>query len=228
MEAVILAGGLGTRLQSTLPDIPKPMAPVGGKPFLWYLFKWIARYPISRIVLSTGYKSEEISEYFGDSFESMSLEYAIEEKPLGTGGGLMNATRRLTGSDFIVINGDTYFPIDLKRLFLYHTGHCGFITIALKRMTNFSRYGSVECKGDLIVRFNEKKPCADGLINGGIYAISRKLLMEKEFPEVFSLEEDLLGKSAGNGTLRCMTFEEPFLDIGIPEDYGRASELLKA
>lgn len=227
MEVVILAGGLGTRLRSALPDIPKPMAPIAGKPFLWYVLKWISGYSVNKIVLSTGYKTEIIKDHFGSSFSNIPLEYAIEDKPLGTGGGLMNAVKSLTGKDFLVINGDTFFPVDLKKLFIYHTDHSGFITVALKHMRDFSRYGTVECKGDFIVRFHEKEPCRDGLINGGIYVMNRKLLISDDHPEVFSLEKEILEKNAGRGVLRCLTFEDPFIDIGIPEDYKRAAEILK-
>jgi D-glycero-alpha-D-manno-heptose 1-phosphate guanylyltransferase len=227
MEAIILAGGLGTRLRSAIQDIPKPMAPVSGKPFLFYILRWVSEYNPGRIVLSIGYKSETIREYFGQSFEGIPIEYAVEEKPLGTGGGLMNAARITNGSDFLVINGDTWFPVDLKKLYVYHTGLCSFITIALKKMTDFSRYGAVECKDGFIFRFNEKKQVSEGLVNGGIYVVNRKLLLSGYYPEVFSIEKDILEKKAGRKELRYMVFDEPFLDIGIPDDYLKAAEIIK-
>jgi D-glycero-alpha-D-manno-heptose 1-phosphate guanylyltransferase len=202
------------------------MAPVSGKPFLFYILKWLSEYNPGRIVLSTGYKSEIIKEYFGNSFEGIPIEYAVEEKPLGTGGGLINAARTAIGSDLLVINGDTWFPVDLKQLCVYHTGLCCFITIALKKMTDFSRYGAVECKDGFIFRFHEKKQVSEGLINGGIYVVNRKLLLSGNYPEVFSMERDILEKKAGRKELRYMVFEEPFLDIGIPEDYLKAAEII--
>lgn len=228
METVVLAGGLGTRLRSAIRDLPKPMAPVDGKPFLEYLLEWISAYKPDRIVLSVGYRHEAIKEYFGDTFTGIPLIYAIEEEPLGTGGGIINAARFTSGPDIIVINGDTWFPVDLKKMMVYHTGHCSFITIALKKMTNFSRYGAVECNEEFIMRFHEKKECAEGLINGGIYCINRKLLMAGNFPGVFSMEKDILEKKAGTRDLRYQVFDEPFLDIGIPEDYEHAARIIKA
>jgi D-glycero-alpha-D-manno-heptose 1-phosphate guanylyltransferase len=226
MEAVILAGGMGTRLHDAVPGLPKPMAPVNGKPFLWYLLSWLTEYPISKIILSTGYRHESIFDYFGDAFQGVPVEYAIEKEPLGTGGGLMLAAGKVTGSDFIVINGDTYFPVDLSEIYLFHTGQSAFVTVALKKMKDFSRYGTVECIDGKIIQFREKKFCHDGLINGGIYVINRDRLMSWNLPEVSSLEKDVLEKGAGTGDLRGMVFTEPFLDIGIPEEYHRAVDVL--
>jgi D-glycero-alpha-D-manno-heptose 1-phosphate guanylyltransferase len=227
MEAVILAGGMGKRLHDAVPGLPKPMAPVNGKPFLWHLLSWLIEYPVSKIILSTGYKHESIIEYFGDAFQGVPVEYAIEKEPLGTGGGLMLATERVSGSDFFVINGDTYFPVNLAEMYLFHTAQHPFITVALKKMTDFSRYGAVECIDGKIIQFHEKKFCHDGFINGGIYVMNRKMLISRHFPEIFSLEKDILEKSSGKDDLRGMVFTEPFLDIGIPEEYHRAGDVLR-
>jgi Nucleoside-diphosphate-sugar pyrophosphorylase involved in lipopolysaccharide biosynthesis/translation initiation factor 2B, gamma/epsilon subunits (eIF-2Bgamma/eIF-2Bepsilon) len=226
MEAVILAGGMGTRLAKAVPDVPKPMAPIDGKPFLWYLLKWLIRFPVSKLILSTGYKTDTIMNFFGDSFMGIPVEYAIEGEPLGTGGGLMLAVGKVSEPDFLVINGDTYFPVDLREFYSFHTIHSAFITVALKRMKDFSRYGAVECSDGKILQFHEKKLCHDGFINGGIYAINRMWLISQHFPEIFSLEKEILEKRAGTGDLRCLIFNAPFLDIGIPEEYNRASDVL--
>jgi D-glycero-alpha-D-manno-heptose 1-phosphate guanylyltransferase len=227
MEAVILAGGMGTRLHDAVPGLPKPMAPVNGKPFLWHLLSWLTEYPVSKIILSTGYKHESIIDYFGDAFQGVPVEYAIEKEPLGTGGGLMHATERVNGADFIVINGDTYFPVNLSEIYLFHTRQSAFITVALKKMQDFSRYGTVEYIDGKIIQFHEKKFCHDGFINGGIYVMNRNMLISQQLPEIFSLEKELLEKSAGIGDLRGMVFTEPFLDIGIPEEYYRAVDVLR-
>jgi D-glycero-alpha-D-manno-heptose 1-phosphate guanylyltransferase len=226
MEAVILAGGMGTRLRNAVPDLPKPMAPVDGKPFLGYLLEWLTEYPVSKIILSIGYKPEAITGYFGNSFLGIPVEYVIEEEPLGTGGGIMRACRDVSESDFLVINGDTFFPIDLMKLYSFHTWHGCFITVALKKMKDFSRYGSVEYNDGKILQFHEKKLCHDGFINGGIYAINRRIMMSQHLPKVFSFEKEILEKSAGSGDLRGMIFDEPFLDIGMPEEYRRASDIM--
>lgn len=228
MEAIILAGGLGTRLRKVIGDVPKPMAPVNGKPFLSYLFEWLRKYPVEKIIISAGYKSESIIEYFGGSFLGIPVVYAIEEKPLGTGGAVLFALQESSCENILIVNGDTFFPIDLNRFCDYHTGSDSRITIALKRMKEFSRYGSVECLGNTITKFNEKKFCHEGLINGGIYLINREFLESRKLPDTFSLEKDFLKKEAGSSLMKCMTFDDIFLDIGIPEDYRRAASVLKS
>jgi D-glycero-alpha-D-manno-heptose 1-phosphate guanylyltransferase len=224
MEAIILAGGMGTRLRKTIGDIPKPMAPVNGRPFLYYVLNWLKDHPVEKILISTGYRSGSIIDYFGESFTGIPLEYIVEKSPLGTGGALMLALQQCSGSDVLVVNGDTYFPVPLESFFLFHTSMGNRFTVALKHMTCFSRYGSVECSGETIICFNEKKFCADGLINGGIYMVNREFFRSLKLPEVFSLESDVLEKQAGASILKCRIFDEPFIDIGTPEDYSRAGD----
>jgi D-glycero-alpha-D-manno-heptose 1-phosphate guanylyltransferase len=227
MEAIILAGGLGKRLRDTIADLPKPMAPVKGKPFLFHLLTWLKDYPVEKIIMSTGYRSESIADYFGDSFSDIALDYAVEKKPLGTGGAIRFALERSTGDNVLVLNGDTYFPVDLDKFIMFHERSRNLFSLALKPMKDFSRYGTVECAGDTIIRFIEKKYCKEGLINGGIYIINRKFFESLNLPEVFSIEADLLEKQAASSVLKCMVFDEPFIDIGIPEDYSRAGGFLK-
>ena len=226
MEAIILAGGMGTRLRKVIEDMPKPMAPVRGKPFLYYLLRWLNQYPVDRLILSVGYKSETIFDYFGDSFGTLPIEYTTEKKPLGTGGAIKYALRKTYGENILVLNGDTWFPINLNEFFSFHSGNNNMFSVALKPMQNFSRYGSVQCHEDIIVRFNEKKFCSEGLINGGIYLINRDFIESRELPEVFSLENEILEKEAGSGILKCSIFDAPFLDIGVPEDYRKAGTIL--
>jgi|PlaIllAssembly_1097288.scaffolds.fasta_scaffold127518_2 D-glycero-alpha-D-manno-heptose 1-phosphate guanylyltransferase len=226
MEAVILAGGMGTRLRSVIKDIPKPMAPVNGKPFLFFVLQWVHRYPVEKIILSLGFRAGTVRDYFGDSFSGIPVEYVIEDQPLGTGGAVKYATRFTEGDHFLVINGDTFFPIDLKKFYDFHIENSNLVSIALKRMKDFDRYGTVECHEDTIVRFREKGFCSEGLINGGIYLINKNYFESKELPEVFSIEKDLMEKEAGSGILKAQIFDDIFIDIGIPEDYQRASELL--
>jgi len=227
-EAVILAGGRGTRLQKLISDVPKPMAPVNGKPFLYYVLLWLEKNRIERVIISSGYKAESIVNYFGNSFYNLSIDYATEAKPLGTGGAVRFAFRKTTGDEIIVINGDTYFPIDLERFYLFHTKGRNLFSIALKRMKDFSRYGSVEVDGNAILRFNEKKQCTEGLINGGIYLVNRQFIESQQSREVFSLEKDFLEAEAGSGNIKGIVFDDPFIDIGMPEDYLEAQALLKS
>jgi len=227
MEAIILAGGMGTRLQEVVSDLPKPMAPVNGKPFLHHVFLWLEEYKIEKVTISAGYKSEAIVSYFGDSFNRISVGYAIEDKPLGTGGAVKYALQNTSANEVLIINGDTYFPINLHKFCSFHSENRNAFSIALKRMKDFSRYGSVICEGSTIIKFNEKRFCRDGLINGGIYIAERRFIDSALLPEVFSLEKDLLEKEAGSGRLKCQVYDDPFVDIGIPEDYLRVQSLLK-
>ena len=226
MEVIILAGGLGTRLQEVVSDVPKTMAPVNGKPFLHYLLSWLKNYQVEKIILSVGYKSETVLKYFGNSFLNIPVEYVVEEKLLGTGGAVKYALNRAEGYNILVLNGDTYFPIDLNKFFAFHSDNNYQFSVALKRMKNFTRYGSVDCRRDTIIRFNEKEFCPDGLINGGIYFINRKFFGSIQLPEVFSLEKDLLEKEAGSYLIKGLIFDELFIDIGLPEDYKRAAAVL--
>jgi D-glycero-alpha-D-manno-heptose 1-phosphate guanylyltransferase len=214
-------------LSEVVADVPKPMAPVNGKPFLYYIFQWLEKFFFERVIISTGYKSETIIKYFGKSFGSIPIKYVIENKPLGTGGALMFALPKTEVSDILVLNGDTWFPIELNSFYSTHIQNKNLMSVALKRMKDFSRYGSVECRNNTIVRFNEKKYCSEGLVNGGIYLINRKYLESKKLPEVFSLEKEILEKEAGSSDLKCKIYDDPFIDIGIPEDYHLAGSLLK-
>ena len=227
MEAIILAGGLGTRLQKVVSDIPKPMAPVAGKPFLYYIFAWIRKYPVDKIILSIGYKAESITEYFGNSAFDIPVEYVVEKKPLGTGGAVKLALERTEGNDILILNGDTWFPVDIRKLIEFHIEKKSIFTVALKRMLDFDRYGTVELEKNKILKFKEKKYCHEGLINGGIYIARREYVSSWKMPEVFSLEKDILEKEAGKLILNGMVFDDPFLDIGVPDDYAKAEKILK-
>jgi D-glycero-alpha-D-manno-heptose 1-phosphate guanylyltransferase len=227
MEAIILAGGLGTRLQEVVSDVPKPMAPVNGNPFLYYVLRWLGKSKIEKVTISAGFKAKSIISYFGNTFEKIHIEYAIEEKPLGTGGALKFALSKTTEKRLLIINGDTYFPVNLDEFRSFHSENRSVFSIALKKMKNFSRYGSVECEGNTILKFNEKRFCKEGFINGGIYITDRKFLESGQFPEVFSLEKDLLEKEAKSWKLKGLVFDDPFIDIGIPEDYMKAQSFLR-
>lgn len=227
MEAIVLVGGLGTRLKSVINDIPKPMALVKNKPFLEYVLKWLSGYNFTKIVLSAGYKSDMIKSYFKYAFKNVPIEYAIELEPLGTGGGILNALSHINDENVLVVNGDTYFPIDIDAFFLGHLTMEGKITIALKEMIYFDRYGSVSMdQNSNILQFNEKKFQKQGLINGGIYLLKRKFIQELSLPLKFSFEKEILEKESKNKVIKGMQFNYQFLDIGIPEDYYRADQLL--
>lgn len=218
--AVILAGGFGTRLQSVLPDLPKPMAPVAGKPFLEYLFQQCKKSGIEKIILSVGYKHEAIKNYFGNEFECISVQYSIEENPLGTGGAILKASELVDEENFFVLNGDSFFATDLGEISFFHETEKPDISLALKMMFNFERYGSVVRNDDCrIVSFHEKKFVEQGEINAGVYVVNKKFLQSLSLPEKFSFEKDVLEKYVSEKKFCGISFMNYFIDIGIPEDY---------
>ena len=221
MEAIILAGGLGTRLRSVVSEVPKCMAPVGGKPFLQYMLEWLSRFDITHVVLSVGYLKEVIFDFISSREWPFEISYAIEKEPLGTGGGIVLAISKCRGDKVYVLNGDTFFNVDLNDL-----PFVAPVTLALKPMRNFNRYGAVDWDGDLVTGFHEKQPCAEGLINGGVYAIDRSQLDLVLYPKKFSFETDLLVPLTSLFLVAGRVLDGYFIDIGIPEDFERAQREL--
>ncbi len=228
MEVIILAGGLGTRLRSEVKDVPKCMAPVAGKPFLWYLLKDLCKYQsVKRVILSVGYLREVIFEWI-DNVKSefpFEFDYAIEEEPLGTGGGIRLSMSKVTEAEAVVLNGDTYFAVDLDELLSKHRSFSGSkLTLALKPMKDFDRYGTVDLEPDnTISKFNEKQPCKEGLINGGIYVLAKDDSIFEGQPKKFSFETEVMQPlSRKPGNLFGVVQNGYFIDIGIPEDYHKA------
>ena len=227
-EAIILAGGFGTRLSHVVSDVPKPMAPVYGKPFLTYLIDRLIDAGIRRVILATGYKHECIESYFGTSYRGIEIVYSQETTPLFTGGALLQAAQKIQSEDFVVLNGDTLFDIDLQKLYDFHVQNHANLTIALRQVADTSRYGSVTCSNSNIIAFKEKaESVGTGDINGGIYAINREWLMNQNLPTKFSFEKELMQPLAGDPSFYGLRFNNYFIDIGVPEDYYRAQEEFK-
>lgn len=226
MEAIILAGGFGTRLRHVVSEVPKPMAPMNdeGKPFLSVLLDQLAEQGMGHVVLSTGYMSDVIEKYFGNAYEGMQLDYSVETSPLFTGGAVKLALSRCSESDVFVLNGDTYFKVDLQRMLTYHQGRNAEFTIAVKEMHDFNRYGTVEYDDTGIHCFREKMPCKDGWINGGVYCLKKELLSQVA-EDKFSLEKDFMEKQVEKIKMYAFPSDGFFIDIGIPEDYYRACEI---
>lgn len=223
-EAIILAGGFGTRLQEVVKDLPKPMAPVNGRPFLTYILDYLIYYQYDKVILSVGYLHEKIEEYFGSQYKSLAIDYAVETEPLGTGGGILNAFSKCTGDNVLVMNGDTFFKVDLNRFERFHLEKQSLLSIVLREVEDVSRYGSVTI-GDnqMIILFSEKESTeGSGLINGGTYLIHRKLFEKHPQPEKFSFEKDLMAKLYRQELFFGMPSDGYFIDIGIPKDYARA------
>lgn len=227
MEVIILAGGLGTRLRSVVSEVPKCMAPVAGKPFLYYILKYLTKYPISRVILSVGYLREIIFDWVKEHNEEFpfDFDYTIEEEPLGTGGGIKLALSKTNEPNVIILNGDTFFDVDLNALCQCHYNSNKNITLALKLMRNFNRYGTVtfDSMSGTIFSFNEKKYCDKGLINGGVYVVNRNAPLFKGLPEKFSFETAVLEPQCAAKNLQGIVQDGYFIDIGIPEDYQKAN-----
>jgi NDP-sugar pyrophosphorylase family protein len=222
-QALILVGGLGTRLGKLTALNPKPMLLVAERPFVEYLVTNLKRHGINKIVFSTGYCSDKVMNFFGDgSSYGIDISYVVELNPLGTGGAILNAKEYLD-SEFFVINGDSLFDINYAKLVgLLSSDLNALIAIALRETEDVSRYGYVKIAGHHVNGFNEKSVNnIPGLVNGGIY------LMKKEVLGCFSeeqtsLEEDWFPKLAQMKKLLGQKFDGYFIDIGIPLDYNRS------
>ncbi len=225
--AIILAGGLGTRLRSAVPDLPKCMAPVAGKPFIAHVIDFCIEEGVTNFILSLGYKSEVIINYVSFQYPQLNVDYAIEEEPLGTGGGIQLACRKSKETSVLVLNGDTLFRVNLQQLSYFHFSNNAECTLALKSMTDFNRYGVVELNSNSsISSFKEKQFYKKGNINGGVYIINKDDLLRKQLPSKFSFEKDYLEKYYTEKRMFGLVLDEYFIDIGIPEDFERANNEL--
>lgn len=229
--AIVLAGGFGTRLQSVVQDIPKPMADINGKPFLYYVLQYLKKYGIKNVILCVGYKHEVIEEYFHDEFDEIKIFYSVEDEPLGTGGAIKKAVINFqnisTSLEYLVLNGDTFFDVNLTNLYSFHTDTKSQLTIALKEMHDFDRFGTVSLDENRIIGFEEKKFHESGFINGGVYLINKFIFDALKFPNKFSLEKDFLEPLHTELPFYGFKSDGYFIDIGIPEEYFRAQDDLK-
>jgi mannose-1-phosphate guanylyltransferase len=232
MLALILAGGLGKRLRSVVDDRPKPMAGVGGRPFLEYQLEFLKRYGINRLVLCVGYLYHQIEDYFGDGSRwDLHIDYAIENTPLGTAGALKNA-RRFVNATFLTLNGDTFFNINLSKLIQYHqSNHATDVSylgsLALTKVDNVRSYGSVQLDpNNYIASFLEKKEAGSNhntgsnLVNAGIYVLEPEIMDFIQEDRKVSLEMETFPAVLENGnSLGGYKAEGLFIDIGTPEGY---------
>ena len=227
MEAIVLAGGLGTRLRSVVPDLPKCMAPINDTPFLSYLIDHLILQGITHFVFALGYKSNEFIHFLEAKLPNNNFSIVVEEEPLGTGGAIKLAISKTTNKDIIALNGDSLFKANLNELMQFHLEKKSSCTLALKPMQQFERYGSVEINDHAtITSFKEKQLIESGLINGGVYAINIPNFLENNLPNKFSMEKGYLEKFAAEGKFFGHIQEAYFIDIGIPEDFARAQKEL--
>ena len=224
-EAIILAGGFGTRLQSAVPDLPKPMAPVAGRPFLAWVLDRLIEAGFERAVLAVGYRHEVIRDHFGEDYRGMALHYSVESMPLGTGGAIRLAADHVTALPVFVLNGDTYLELDYRAMLNVHQQSRASLSVAICRVPDVSRYGAVELEGDRIHDFLEKGRAGPGFINAGVYLLPSEILQQIPSGEPFSFEQQLLAPQVKE--LRPLAFlaEGRFIDIGIPADFDRAQQL---
>jgi len=224
-EAIILAGGFGTRLQAVVNDVPKPMAPINNEPFLNYIFAYLKHYSIEHVVLSTGYLSEKISEYYKNEYKGIKISYTKEVEPLGTGGGIRLALKKCFTDNVLVLNGDSFFDVDLHSYYKQHSLLKSNCSLALRNFNNAARYGTIKLEDTFIIKaFKEKDTIEEpGVINGGVYLLNRELyLNETATNKVFSIEKDFFEKRINQITIFGFEYHGYFIDIGIPEDYNKA------
>jgi D-glycero-alpha-D-manno-heptose 1-phosphate guanylyltransferase len=226
MEAIILAGGFGTRLRSVVSNVPKPMAPVAGHPFLEILIQSLANKGFRRVILSVGYQSDKIISHFGEFFAGVEIEYQVESEPLGTGGAIL-ASLPLCQEDHVhIINGDTFLDVDVSALEAqWESSHMPIIVA--RKIEDVGRYGSMRLQGNRIMAFSEKGKSGSGLINAGWYVMPTKLLRLMQLPFPFSFESDSLGPNVHALEFHSHVTTGLFIDIGVPEDYARSQTLLK-
>lgn len=228
MEAIVLAGGLGTRLQGVIGAYPKCMATVNDKPFLSYLFDYLDKQGCTRVILSLGYKHKVVINWLETQDIFFELDYVIEDEPLGTGGGIQAAIEEAAADDVVVVNGDTMFQVNLRQQMQFHHANKAEVTLALKKMHDFDRYGVVSTNDSgIITAFEEKQFRKEGLINGGVYVINKEAFLSKKFPEKFSFEKEYLEKYVNKEKFFGFVNDGYFIDIGVPEDYTRAQNEFK-
>lgn len=232
-EAIILAGGFGKRLQPVVSDKPKCLASVAGNPFLYYLINYLQSIGIESYVFSVGYLHEMIEEYLRENYTDLNYQISLENKPLGTGGGIKLACKKTSATNVLICNGDTLYKIDLEELSVFNKRKDADCTLNLKPMKDFDRFGMVELNDDNSVKaFKEKQFYKSGLINGGVYALNAERFLKESLPEKFSFEKEYLEKNVNTAAgktakLFGMVQDTYFIDIGIPEDFERANKELK-
>lgn len=227
-EAIILVGGMGTRLRPVVSDVPKPLAPVAGRPFLAWLLDALSESQLRRVILATGYKAPLVESTIGASWKGLEIIYVIEDEPLGTGGAVRNAVSRLLGDGVHVVNGDTFLRYSLDGLERATYAAGVGLGLALAEVADVGRYGAVEIDDGKVVAFCEKGGAGHGWINAGSYYLGTSALSRLPESRKFSFEADFLVPQAQQSQVAAFTETGGFIDIGIPEDFARAQTLFRA
>lgn len=224
-EAIVLAGGKGTRLSSVVSDVPKPMAPVAGRPFLEHVLDRLVKFKFNRVILSVGYKSEKITEYFGVEYLGMPITYVIEDSPLGTGGAIKKSLDEINSESALVLNGDTYSELNYDEMLELNSQYKSVVVGGVE-VPDVSRYGALEVACGNLINFIEKGVAGPGIINAGCYAVNKNELSSIVTQASFSFEEGYLQKVVKHRGIKVCVSKGKFIDIGIPNDYFYAQSYL--
>lgn len=226
LEAIILAGGFGTRLQGVVSDVPKSMALVNDQPFINYLLNFLSGQGITKVIFSLGYMKDHIQAHVGSQYKSIPVDYVLEEEPLGTGGGIKLAFSKVEGESAFVLNGDSMFRLDFKALYKQHNDNGADVTLALRHLEDTERFGAVKIDSkNRITAFLEKgKMSGPGYINGGVYLMNKSFITNPKFPDRFSIEKDCFEKYYKDSGFYGYPSRGYFIDIGVPEDFYRAQD----
>jgi len=227
-EAIVLVGGLGTRLRTVVSDVPKPLAPVAGRPFLAWLLDRLAQEGMRHVVLAAGYLAERVVDGIGREWRGMDVDYSIETEPLGTGGAVRQACSMLRGNAAHVLNGDTFLRYDMHGLVQATSRSGADLGMALARVDDVARYGAVVCAGDRVEGFREKGENGPGYINAGSYYLTPAAIRTLPAEPMFSFETRVLAPLTAAGRVCGFDATSGFIDIGVPEDYRRAQSLFGA
>jgi D-glycero-alpha-D-manno-heptose 1-phosphate guanylyltransferase len=233
ITAVILAGGLGTRLRSLVNDLPKPMAPILGRPFLEYLIDYWISQGVNDFILSVGYKYKDIVSHFGNYYKTAKISYVIEESLLGTGGGVILAVEKIgMNKQFLLLNGDTFFKVDLMILLKFHQKKKSELTFSLFKNNDTFRYMGMNINKDgSILQLKSGNINENSHVNGGVYLIESNLFSDGFFVpgNKYSFESDLIPYFLSkNRQLNGVNFDSSFIDIGVPDDYLKSFQLFKS
>ena len=227
LTAIILAGGLGTRLRSVVPDLPKCMAPVAGKPFITYVIAYLQSQGVTHFIFSLGYLHNAFEDTLRQILPQHNYTVVIEDEPLGTGGAIQLACKHTDATHVLITNGDTLFKANIGALIQMHQQHNATITLALKPMHQFDRYGVVATNEEhRITAFQEKQWYDAGLINGGLYYLTVNDLLQLQLPTKYSFEKAFLEAYYQQCAMYGCEQDAYFIDIGIPSDFERAQQEL--
>lgn len=229
MKAIILVGGFGKRLRTVLADVPKPMAPINDKPFLAYLLEYLKAQGIDSVIFSLHYMREKIENYFQYAYAGIAITYAFEDEPLDTGGAIVNALNFVKdNAPIFVLNGDTFLKLNYQAMYDQHSQQESNMTMALRAVSDCSRFGKVITDGHAVIAFNEKGEHGPGYINAGVYLLKPSLFNVFNLAKCFSIERDFLYPYLTAINPQAFITNDYFIDIGVPEDYARARTELPA